>query len=78
MSATSGPGTKKLTRDVENGILAGVLAGWAEYLDIDRTVIRVAYVLISLLSAAFPGILAYVLMWVLIPARPRGNLPAQT
>lgn len=71
----AGP-SKRLTRDVQGGILGGVCAGWADYLDIDRAVIRVGYVLVSLLSAAFPGILAYIIMWVLIPAR-EGKVPPQ-
>lgn len=58
-----------LTRDLEHGVIAGVLAGWAEYLDIDRAVLRAGYVLVSLLTAIAPGVLAYAAMWVIIPAR---------
>lgn len=55
---------KRSTRDV---MVAGVCAGIAHELGwpIGRT--RLAYVLISILSAAFPGILVYVLLWFVMP-----------
>ena len=52
-----------------NRWIAGVCGGLGEYFGLDPTVVRVAYVLLSVLSAAFPGILVYVLLWVLIPQR---------
>ena len=57
---------KKLLRS-SNRILGGVCGGIAEYLDVDPTVIRVAYVLLSFCSAAFPGIILYIILLVLIP-----------
>ena len=60
---------KELRRDRAQGIIAGVLAGLSAYLDIDRTVLRFAYGLLSLLTALLPGIVAYALMWALIPAK---------
>jgi phage shock protein C len=41
--------------------------GIAEYFDIDPTLIRVAYVVLSLFSAAFPGVLLYIILMILIP-----------
>lgn len=41
--------------------------GIAEYLDVDPTLVRVVYVLLSILSAAFPGILVYILLAFLLP-----------
>jgi phage shock protein C len=49
-------------------MIAGVCAGCAEYLGWDVTAFRVAYVLVSILSAAFPGILVYLVLWALMPA----------
>lgn len=60
---------KKLFRSVNNRILAGVCGGVGEYLDIDPTVVRVVYVLLSLLTA-FAGLLVYIVLWLIIPARP--------
>ena len=57
---------KKLYRS-SNRILAGVCGGLAEYFDIDPTLIRVAYVVLSLFSAAFPGLLLYIILMILIP-----------
>ena len=47
--------------------IAGVVAGLAKYLGLDPTLARVLYVVISIVSAAFPGILVYILLWVIIP-----------
>jgi phage shock protein C len=47
--------------------MAGVCGGIAEYFDIDPTLIRVAYVVLSLFSAAFPGVLLYIILMILIP-----------
>ena len=57
---------KKLLRS-SNRILGGVCGGIAEYFDVDPTVIRVAYALLSFFSAAFPGIILYIILLVLIP-----------
>ncbi|MBP5476721.1 MAG: PspC domain-containing protein [Paludibacteraceae bacterium] len=57
---------KKLRRST-NKMLAGVCAGIAEYLNLDPTVVRVAYVVISILSAAFPGVLLYLILMLLMP-----------
>ncbi|HVR42891.1 MAG TPA: PspC domain-containing protein [Thermoanaerobaculia bacterium] len=48
-------------------IIAGVCGGLAEWLGWDPTLVRVLFVLISILSAAFPGILVYIILWVLMP-----------
>lgn len=57
---------KKLQRSA-NRMLAGVCGGIAEYFDLDPTLIRVVYVLLSLFSACFPGLLVYIIMMLLMP-----------
>ena len=52
-----------------NKMIAGVCGGIADYLGLDPTLVRVAYVLLSLLSAAFPGIIVYIIAWILMPKR---------
>ena len=47
--------------------IAGVVGGLAKYFGLDPTLARVLYVVISIVSAAFPGILVYILLWVIIP-----------
>ncbi len=58
-----------LRRSVANRHVAGVCGGLAEYFELDPTVVRVAYVLFAIFSVAFPGILIYIVLWVLIPER---------
>ena len=56
----------RLTRS-RNKMIGGVCAGIAEYFGWDVTLFRVAYVLASILSVAFPGILVYIVLWVVMP-----------
>ncbi len=56
-----------LRRSRSNRMIAGVVAGLAKYFDLDPTLVRVVYVVASVVSAAFPGILIYVLLWVIVP-----------
>lgn len=48
-------------------MIAGVCSGIAEWLGWDPTVVRILYVLVSVLSVAFPGIIVYVILWILMP-----------
>ena len=57
---------KKLTRST-NKVLAGVCGGIAEYFEVDPTVIRICYAALTIFSAAFPGILLYIIMLLLMP-----------
>jgi phage shock protein C len=54
-------------RRSENSMIGGVCAGIAEWLKWDVTLFRVGYVLVSILSAAFPGILIYIILWIIMP-----------
>jgi phage shock protein C len=58
---------KPLRRSHTNRMVAGVIGGLAEYWSIDPTLARVIFVVVSVVSAAFPGILVYGLLWLLIP-----------
>ena len=64
---------KKLYLDKENGKLAGVCAGLAEYLNLDVTVVRIIF-LIALILGTF-GFWAYVIIWALAPQKP--SVPSQ-
>ena len=57
---------KKLYRS-SNRILAGVCGGIAEYFDVDPTLIRVVYLILSLFSAGFPGLLLYIILMIFMP-----------
>ncbi|MFP3940434.1 MAG: PspC domain-containing protein [Thermoanaerobaculia bacterium] len=65
-----------LHRSKRHRIIAGVCGGIAEWLGWDPTVVRVLYVVVSILSAAFPGLIVYILLWVLMPEAPNGPAPA--
>ena len=59
-----------LYRSRQHSMIAGVCGGIAEALRWSPTRVRILYVLISILSAAFPGALVYVILWLVIPKTP--------
>ncbi len=62
-------GDRILRRNMHNRQIARVCAGLADYFGLDPTVVRVGYVLLSIFSVGFPGILVYVILWLVIPER---------
>ena len=56
-----------LYRSNRNKLIAGVCGGIAEWLGWDPTLVRVLYVLVSILSVAFPGIIVYIILWAVMP-----------
>ena len=59
-----------LYRSRRHRILAGVCGGLADWLGWSPTWVRILFVLISILSAAFPGIIVYIILWLVIPKAP--------
>ena len=59
--------SRPLRRSRTDRQIAGIVGGLAEYFRMDSTLLRVVYVVGSVVSAAFPGILVYLLLWLLIP-----------
>lgn len=57
---------KKLQRSSTDCMLGGVCGGLANYFDFDPTLVRVAYVLLSVCTA-FSGVLAYILLMIIMP-----------
>lgn len=51
-------------------MIAGVCGGIARWLGWGPMWVRLLYILISLLSAAFPGILVYIVLWIVMPREP--------
>jgi len=64
MSKTGRP----LRRSRSNRVIAGVVGGLAEHFGLDPTLARIIYVLASIFSAALPGIIVYIVLWILIPS----------
>lgn len=61
---------KRLYRSRTNRLLGGVCYGLADYLNIDPTIARIAWVLFTALGGA--GLLAYIICWIIIPENPAG------
>jgi phage shock protein C len=59
-----------LYRSRRHQMIAGVCGGIAEWLGWSPTWVRLLYVVISVLSIAFPGIIVYVILWVVMPKAP--------
>jgi Putative stress-responsive transcriptional regulator len=56
---------RKLLRS-RNRVLGGVLGGIAEYMDVDPTIVRVAYAVLTVFTV-FSGIILYPILWLIIP-----------
>lgn len=65
--------SKRLYRSKHDAMLGGVCGGLAEYFNIDAVLVRLAFVVLAL--AGGPGVLAYIIMWVVMPL-PTGALDA--
>jgi phage shock protein PspC (stress-responsive transcriptional regulator) len=61
------PDARPLHRSKRHRLIAGVCGGLAEWLGWDPTLVRILYVLASVLSAGFPGILVYIVLWIVMP-----------
>lgn len=62
---------KKIYRSTKDRWIAGVCAGFAEYFGIDPNVMRLIWVLVSLLAPV--GVIIYLIAWFVIPEKPRGK-----
>ncbi len=60
-------GKKRLTRSNDK-MIAGVCSGIAEYFDLDPTLVRIGYVLLSIFTA-FAGVLVYLILWIVMPEK---------
>jgi phage shock protein C len=63
------PKTKRLYRSGKERILGGVCGGLGEYLDMDPTIVRLIWILLTLLSVGL-GIVFYIIAWFIIPRNP--------
>jgi phage shock protein C len=58
---------KRLTRSRRHRAIAGVCGGIADYFGWDPTLVRILYVVGSILSVGFPGTIVYLVLWLVIP-----------
>jgi phage shock protein C len=61
-------GRRKLMRSRTDRKIAGVCAGFAEYFDLDVTVVRVVWLIVAFFGGG--GVLAYVIAWIVVPEEP--------
>ena len=67
---------KKLVRSTTDKMVAGVCAGLADYFDIDAAIVRVLFVIFAL--AGGPGILAYLILWIVMPEEGSDTAPIES
>jgi len=65
--------TKRLYRSGKDKILGGVCGGIGEYFKIDPVIVRLAWVVLTLIYGA--GLLAYIIAWIIIPRNPKHKWP---
>jgi phage shock protein C len=81
VTAAPGPGVancshKRLMRSSTDKKIAGVCAGLADYFDLDATMIRLCWLLLVLFAGT--GILAYIVLWIVLPVAPPEPVPSVT
>jgi phage shock protein C len=64
---------QRLYRSRDERMLAGVAGGLAQFFSIDPSIIRLIFVVLAL--AGGPGLLIYIIMWIVVPEEPVGPQP---
>ncbi|WDS36521.1 PspC domain-containing protein [Pseudoxanthomonas sp.] len=59
--------SRPFARSLDDRMIAGVMGGIARRFGWNATLVRAVFVIVSIASAAFPGILVYLLLWLLMP-----------
>jgi phage shock protein C len=67
------PAPKKLRRSRADRKVAGICSGTGAYLDLDVTVVRLVWALITVMAGVLPGIVVYLLAWIIIPEEPEAR-----
>lgn len=67
--------SKKLYRDEDNKVVAGVAAGLARYFDVDPVLVRLIFVVLAFANGL--GVLAYLIMWLVVPSERLGELSGE-
>jgi len=64
---------RKLYRSRDDKMIAGVMGGLGEYLNVDPSFVRIAYVVFTLLTGIVPGLVLYLVMIIIIPVEPKAT-----
>lgn len=65
---------KKLTRDDQNRIIAGVCSGIAKYFDVDPTLVRVIAEILAFITGFIPAIIAYIVLIFIMPEEGKQDI----
>jgi phage shock protein C len=68
---------RRLHRSEKHRLLGGVCGGMAEYFRTDPILVRVIFVLLTVLLAGIFGVLAYIVLWIVLPRASGTELPAK-
>lgn len=63
--------TKRVYRDKETAVIAGVLGGLADYFKQDPVLFRLIAIVLLIITGVFPGLLFYLVAWVIVPRKPK-------
>ncbi len=69
MASSAKKGVKKLYLSSDDKMLSGVCGGIAEYFDADPTLVRLGWVIASIMTGLFPGLLGYIIAAVVMPEK---------
>ena len=58
---------KKLLRSRSDRWVAGICGGIGDYFDVDPALVRLVYMLLTFFSAGFPGVIIYLVLWLVMP-----------
>jgi phage shock protein C len=58
---------KRLIRSRTDRMIAGICGGLAQYFNLDVSIIRILFVVLTIFTAGFPGVLVYIIMWIVVP-----------
>lgn len=75
-NGTAPGAVRRLHRSISDSKIAGVCGGVAEYFDTDSTIVRLLWVLITFVTGIVPGIVVYVVGWLIMPQMPVEVQPA--
>jgi len=62
---------KRLYKSDDDKVIAGVIGGLGEYFNVDPVLLRVVYIIFTFFTAVVPGLLAYIIMAIIIPEKPK-------
>ncbi len=63
----------KLYRNTEEGMVAGVLAGFADYFGGDVTIWRLCFIFLLIVTGLAPLLITYIIAWIIVPKKPMFN-----